>query len=89
MVLRVRATIGEWTASYATTHYTIEASYLESLEPDLASAVVRVANREHDEHSTMTAIAGRLFRDGEVKKASPIVGGPVPPIRKEEFAALV
>lgn len=89
MVLNVTASIGEWTSCYSTTHYDIVGAYLESAAPDLFAAIVGVANMANDECETMQAVASRLFRDREVDRVCPTVGGPVPEFSKEEFEALV
>lgn len=89
MVLEIEASIGEWTSRYATTHYDIKGVYLESVDPDLFSAIIATSNKMNDECATMQAVASRLFRDREVDRVFPTVGGPVPEISKGEFEALV
>ena len=89
MVLDVTASIGEWTSSYSTTHYDIRGAYLESVDPDLFSAIIGTANKMNDECETMQAVASRLFRDREVDRVCPTVGGPVPEFSKAKLEALV
>lgn len=81
-MISIRASIGEWTSTYATTHYDIACAIEGSILP--------LVDRGENQRVFVGALVDKLFDKAKpVKIKSPHIGGPIPRFSKKELRKLV